>query len=80
MAEYLLTFFNPMKLLIINVIASKNSENFLESSPFFSPCGEIYGLVHVGRQPECEICGEKKDQKYNEEKKEHDPIFVMPIL
>ena len=25
----------------------------------FSPHGEIYGLVHVGRQPEREICGKR---------------------
>ena len=29
------------------------------SSPFFSSHGEIYGLVHVGKQPDHEICGEK---------------------
>ena len=33
------------------------------SSPFFSPSGEIYGLVHIDRKPEREICGEKKDLK-----------------
>ena len=32
----------------------------LESSPFFSSRGEIYRLVHVGRQPECEICLKKR--------------------
>ena len=34
---------------------------------------KIYGLVHVGRQPEHEICGEKKDLKIQWGKKEHDP-------
>ena len=42
----------------------KKLESFFKdsvgSSPFFSPCVEIYGLVHVGGQPEHEICGEKK--------------------
>ena len=33
------------------------------SSLFFSPSGEIYGLVHVRRQPEREICEKKKDLK-----------------
>ena len=26
----------------------------------FSPRGEIYEVVYIGRQPEREICGEKK--------------------
>ena len=31
----------------------------MESRPFFSPHGKIYGLIHVGREPEREICGGK---------------------
>ena len=32
----------------------------VEISSLFSPRGGIYGLVHVGRQPEREICGQKR--------------------
>ena len=34
-------------------------QEFRIKSLFF-PRGDIYGLVHAGRQPEREICGEKK--------------------
>ena len=44
----------------INFNFSYRANRLRGSSPVFSPSGEIYGLIHVGRQPEREICGEKR--------------------
>ena len=66
---------NAIKQSSFNFIVTL--ENFFESSPFLSPGGEIYGLVHIGRQPERNIRGKKKNLKIQWEKKGHDQIFYL---